>query len=165
LTDLIKTEKNKVILNILDNLKSEFNVTSRDIILILESHDRSAVPIEIFAERKLSALQALAKYLRENLDYSNKQISSALKKDSRSIWSAYEQSKTRKKMQFDITKSSMTIPIEIFSHDQPMLGSLIIYLKEMGWSNKKIAATLKRSATTTSTIFGRMSKNGKKKQW
>lgn len=160
MTDLIKSEKNKLILQLLNNLKSEFNVNSRDLISILINAEKNFVPLEIFAERKLSVQQALVKFMKENLQMSNKEISDSLNKDPRSVWSAYEQSKPRMKPLFEIPHSVMPLPLSIFKEKESLLESVVLFLKGQNWQNHKIASALNRSETTISTTYGR-SKNGK----
>ncbi|MFA5141367.1 MAG: hypothetical protein WC471_00135 [Candidatus Woesearchaeota archaeon] len=160
MTDLIKSEKNKSILRLLDNLKSEFNVNSQDIISILIHAEKNFVPLEIFADRSLSVQQALVKFMKENLDMSNKEISDSLNKDPRSTWSAYEQSKSRMKIRFEIPHSIMPLPISIFKEKSSLLESIVLFLKNQSWQNHKIASTLNRSETTISTVY-RRSENGK----
>lgn len=155
---MIKTEKNKVLLSILNNLKSEFNINSQELVSLLMSSDKSMMPVEAFAERKLSVLQSVVKYLKENLEYSNKQIADILNKDSRSIWDAYEKAKTRRSERFEIERTEMPVPLSIFKSNPSLLESLVLYLKGQGWPNRKIAAVLNRGETTISTIYTRVNK-------
>lgn len=157
----IKEEKEKKVLELLDSIKQEFNISSYEILNLL-SNEENTFPIEIFSERKLSLLQAAVKYLKENKNYSNKKIAEALTKDQRSIWLAYSKAKTRKKENFVIKKSESNIPFSIFQNKDSLLGPLIDYLKSLGWSNRKIANRLNRSETTISTMYRRsLRQNGK----
>lgn len=152
--DSIKHEKDKTVLVALEVIKSEFNLNSEDLISLL-TIDKGIFPIEIFAERKLSLLQASVKYLKENLGYTNKKISDVIGRDPRSIWAAYEKAKTRKKEDFIIVESEIKIPFSVFKDKLTLLEPLVLYLKSLDWSNRKIARVLNRGETTISTIYRR----------
>jgi len=160
IVETIKNEKESVLIEVLEIIKNQFNISSDDLAKLLMSNE-ILVPIEIFAERKLSLLQSLVKYLRENKNNTNKKISDLLIKDNRSIWLAYEKAKQRKAEVFTITKSELNVPLLIFKGKDSLLGPLVLYLKSLGFSNRNIAEKLNRGETTISTIYRRsLQKNG-----
>ena len=53
------------------------------------------IPIKILAERKLSVLESIAKFLADNYDLSLSKIAKLLHRDPRTIWTVY--SRARKK--------------------------------------------------------------------
>jgi len=151
----IQETKNRAILDVIDSLKTEFNVSGSEIISLLISVDKEMVPLEIFSDRHLSGLQALVKYLKENLGYKNVQIASLLNKDTRSIWSAYDKSKSRVKSKYAINESKKLVPISIFQATDSVLEALVVFLRKEKWSNGSIALVLRRSEGTISNLYKR----------
>lgn len=55
------------------------------------------IPISIFKDRKLSALEALAEYLKDELNLRYCKIAAMLGKDPRTIWTVYSRAKKKRK--------------------------------------------------------------------
>lgn len=55
------------------------------------------IPITIFRDRSLSVLEALAEYLKEELNIRYCKISILLNKDPRTIWTVYNRAKRKRK--------------------------------------------------------------------
>ena len=126
---------------------------SRD--LIKKTQEDILIPVSIFNE-KLSTLETICKYLRENLNFSNKKISSVLNKSSKSIWQAYNNSKKKYSFKFEVTQSKYFIPISILNTRKSILGSVILFLKdELMLSYHEIGLLLKRDERTIWTIYQR----------
>ena len=53
------------------------------------------IPVSIFSNRRLSALEALVLYLKEQLNLSYREISVVLSRDQRTIWTVYKRSKIK----------------------------------------------------------------------
>ena len=53
------------------------------------------IPIFIFANRKIGALEALTKYLKEELKLTNYEIAGILNRDNRTIWTSYNRAKNK----------------------------------------------------------------------
>ena len=54
-----------------------------------------SVPLSVFKDRKLSVLESLVKYLKENYELRFSEIASLLNKDQRNIWTVYNRSKNK----------------------------------------------------------------------
>ncbi len=118
------------------------------------------IPVSIFNE-KLSTLETICKYLRENLNFSNKQISSVLNKSSKSVWQAYSNSKKKYSYKLEVTQSRYFIPVSILGARKSIFGSIVIFLKdELTLSYHEIGFLLKRDERTIWTIYQR-EKNAK----
>ena len=65
------------------------------------------VPCCIFKERSLGILEALTKYMKEDLDLKYKEIASLLNRDNRVIWMTY--SNARKKLKKRLVVDKKTI--------------------------------------------------------
>jgi DNA-binding NarL/FixJ family response regulator len=105
-------------------------------------------PLFIFSNRKLGVLEAVVKYLRENANLNYHQIALMLKRDDRTIWCSYNNASKKMKEKFS-DNYEHNVDIEIFS-DRALspLKSLIVHLKDSGFTFKQIALMLNRSYKT-----------------
>lgn len=100
-------------------LKDEFNLRFHDIAMILNRNDRTIwatyksacrkrkqkliakeskffVPVSIFADRKLSVLEAIISYLKDNYNLRYSEIAVLLNRDERNIWAVYNKALKKK---------------------------------------------------------------------
>jgi len=127
-------------------------IESKDLIKL---QDEILIPTSIFNE-ELSALETICKYLKENLNFTNKKISFFTNKSSKSIWQAYNNSKKKLSSKFQITPSKYFIPISILRTRKSILGSIILFLKdELNLSYSEVGILLKRDQRTIWTIYNR----------
>ena len=100
-------------------LKEELNLRFHEIAVLLNRNDRTIwatysiaskkrkerldakeskifIPISIFADRKLSVLEAVVSYLKDNFNLRYSEIASLLNRDQRNIWTVYSQYKKKK---------------------------------------------------------------------
>ncbi len=61
-----------------------------------ESSDKK-IPLEIFRDKKLSILENLTSYLKENMNYTYHEIAVLLNRDDRTIWTCYNRAMKKKK--------------------------------------------------------------------
>lgn len=61
-----------------------------------EGESKLEIPISIFSSRKLSVLESIVYYIKENYDLTFHEIALVLKRDDRTIWTVYQ--KAKKKM-------------------------------------------------------------------
>ncbi len=61
----------------------------------METSKDILIPLRIFFDRKLSVLEHLVLYLRENRSNSNKEIAMLLDKNESTIWTAYTRAKKK----------------------------------------------------------------------
>ena len=99
-------------------LKEDFNLKNHEIALLLNRNDRTIwatyniackkrkeklivkeserkIPISIFTERKLSVLEAIVGYLKEQIELTYSEVSRLLNRDSRNIWTIYNRYKLK----------------------------------------------------------------------
>lgn len=143
-------------------LKSKYNLSTNQLLEFLESsfklfEKEDLIPISIF-QSNLAPLEALTKYLKENLNYKFSKIASLLNRDQRTIWSAYQSTKN-KKIKLNI-KSEILVPLSIFSNRKfSILESLVTYLKgKYDFTFHKIALHLNRNDRTIWTVYSRAKK-------
>lgn len=120
------------------------------------------IPVQIFS-LGLSPSEALCKYLKENRNFSFKEISDMIKRDERSIWNNYQRAISKNKEKI-IVKAGINVPISIFEDRQlSIFESLIYYMREnLKMKNKDVAKLLNKNTSITYTVYKRAleKKNG-----
>ena len=123
------------------------------------------LPSSIFRKFPLSILEAAAKYLKDEKNFSFHEIGEILYRDERNIWTVY--SRAKKKLENFVEKetenptiSDILIPSTIF-HEQELcvLETLSEFLKDQkGLSFKEIAGLLGRDQRNIWTVYSRAKK-------
>lgn len=117
---------------------------------------KQGIPISIF-NKKLSALEAIVKYLREELGLSYKEIGKILKRKPGPIGVTYRNAKKKFSGELDCS-SRQLIPFSIVKPKLTVFESLVLYLKQNNFSFKKIAFLLSRNYRTIWTVYSRAKK-------
>lgn len=113
----------------------------------------SEIPIGIFSQR-LSGLQSIVKFLREEKGLRYSQISRELARDQRTIWAVYSTVKKAPKIKH--TKTDMCVSTSIFcARRYSILESISSHLKKSGYSTREIAKLLGKSPKTIWTVLSR----------
>jgi len=118
--------------------------------------NQPGIPLSIFSTR-LSILEAIVKYLRENKELSYPEIASILKRNPGPVGVIYRTAKSKFLPSLDVS-SQVTIPLTIFSKNLTVFESVIAYLKAIGFSFRKISLLLKRDYKTVWTTYSRAKK-------
>lgn len=123
----------------------------------------NVLPVFIFKNNSLSALETIVKYLKEEHNFSYAEISRLLNRSSKTIWITYQRAK--KKMPKKLKgKSDIFIPVNIFQNRKfSVLENLVSYLKqeqEIGY--KEIAKLINRNYRTVLTVYRRFRKKANK---
>ncbi|MFH1641539.1 MAG: hypothetical protein ABIC04_01435 [Nanoarchaeota archaeon] len=118
------------------------------------------VPSSIFRERKLGILEALTKYLKEEIKMSYHDMATHLNRDDRVIWTTYNNGKKKFQGRLDIDRQSVWIPASIFANRKiGVLEVLTKYLKEeIELANCEIAGILNRDNRTIWMSYNRAKK-------
>ena len=121
-------------------------------------------PVSILNE-KLTILESLVKYLKEEKLLSLHQIAEALGRDERNIWHILENSKKKYPQKFILKEEKILIPLSIFSSTKlSALESIVDYLKtEFSFTYHEIALLLKRDDRTIWTVYQRARKKNESK--
>jgi|GEM_PF-2042048 len=123
--------------------------------------EEKEIPISIFSS-PLGALEAVVKYMKENLQLTYKEISDLLYRDQRTVWTAYH--KSREKMPEPIKVEGEMIKTSIFNNKMTILESVISSLKQKKLRNKEIAEILNRDERNIWTIYNNAIKKTKWKE-
>jgi hypothetical protein len=121
-----------------------------------EKHQDISIPLCIF-NGKLSILESVVKYLKEDVNLKYCEIARLLKRNDRTIWSTYSNSKKKFPMYFKIKKCEYSVPVSIFGKENYSVFELIVYyLKDkMGLRYSQIALLLHRDQRTIWTVYNR----------
>ena len=112
-----------------------------------------SIPITIFTSR-LGALEAISKYMKENLGTSYHKIAELLNRDDRTIWTAYKKASKKLPSMIKVRETEIFIPISILENRKlTILESIIVYLKQNGLKYSEIAKLLDRDQRNIRTIY------------
>lgn len=151
----------------LEKLATEFqNKTLRD--LQSKEKERSTekaetpphitIPISILCTKKLSSLEAIVKYLRENKKLSYSSIAHLLERNPKTLAVTYRQAKIKYSEEFHIRIEDKTLPTTIFSKKLSILESICHHLRTQENSYAEIARMLCKDQRTVWTVCHRAEK-------
>ncbi|MEM2018117.1 MAG: hypothetical protein QW585_02805 [Candidatus Pacearchaeota archaeon] len=144
-------------------IKEKYNLTTEEIIRLLEEK-KEEIPVSIFTEN-LGALEAVVKYMKEELKMNYSEIAKRLNRDERTIWVTYRNALKKKKEKLDVKATKFFVPISIFADRRlSILESLVRYLKEKNLTYAEIAKLLNRDQRNIWTINSRARKKLSKKR-
>ena len=147
---------------VLELIKKKYYLSSKKIKVLIEEEEQNTIPCSIFS-RCLGISESIIKYLRENLHFSNKDISIILNKSQTNIAVTYKKTKEKLPKKFSSLNFENKIPISIFETRRlTSFESVVLYLKEKeNHSFHKIALILDRDDRTIWTTYTRAkTKNG-----
>ncbi|KHO45598.1 MAG: hypothetical protein QS98_C0009G0007 [archaeon GW2011_AR3] len=109
----------------------------------------------VLRDRKLGILQAVVKYLKEELNFSYHEIAAILNRDDRAIWSSHNHARKKSQERFVVKEPNYWIPVGIFA--DPRLGpleTLAFYLREKeNYGFTEIGNLLNRDVKTIWTSY------------
>ena len=131
----IKGDKSFQILKLaLDDLKEKYKLAHNEILSLIEEKPISKeimIPVSVFEVKGLSALEAICKYLKEEMDLSYSKIALLLNRDSRTIWTTYKNSVIKKKEKLSVKESRFRIPVSALANRKfSILESVACYLRD-----------------------------------
>lgn len=119
-----------------------------------------SVPCEVFRQG-FSGLGAIIKYLKEEENLTYSQISKAINRDQRTVWTTYSKVKTKVPEQLKkfSKKEKRSFSTNILKNrDLSILENVSVYLKESGLTLKEISNELGRDSKTIWTALNRAKK-------
>ena len=125
---------------------------------------KESVSVSIFT-KKLTILEAIVKFLREEKKYSYHSIGQLLGRNEKNIWHTYHSAIKKVPSVSHAISSEISVPLEIFQDENSApLEALVVYLKEeLELSFSEISRILSRKDSTLRTSFVRAKqKHGKK---
>ena len=158
LQELRKDEAFRGFRSHIDSLQSKYKLDLVNIFQLL-SEKEIIIPACIFS-RKTSALEAVSKYMHENLNLSFNRIAELLNRSSKTVWQAYRAGKTKHSPRYRLESNKHFIPVSVLSDRRlSMLESISIYLKDhYGLRYSEIAEIVHRDQRTIWTVCARARK-------
>ena len=158
-------ETEKRLLDTLNYLKGQ-GLSSEEIIelvnklLKVPSKEEVKIPISVFKNEKLGALETIVKYLRENKLLSFKQIGSLTNRNDIALAVSYRNAKKKLEAKFVEEISPYYLPVSILQDRKfSVLENVVSYLKDtFGLTYHKIAILLNRNDRTIWTVYQRARK-------
>jgi len=114
-----------------------------------------SIPATIFSE-SLGILEALCKYMKENLEMNYSEIAKELNRDQRTIWTAYKKAKEKQKEIIVVEKTLVFLPTSVLrNRELTTLESIVYYLKKKGLKNSEIAKLVDRDQRNVWAIYSK----------
>ena len=156
--DLIEFEKAK---ELLLPIKKKYKINLNESLAIIK--EQVFFPVAVL-NKKLTILESVVKYLKEEKEFSLRKVSEVIGRDERNVWHIYNSTKKKHHKRFVIKKTKFWIPVNIFSNTKlSALEAIVSYLKEeFSLTYHEIALLLKRDDRTVWTVYQRAEKKNVK---
>jgi hypothetical protein len=147
---------------LIEPIQKKYKIDFSDLIKIKELSPE--IPISIF-NKKLSSLETIVKYLKENLGLTYHDIALLTGRDERNIWHTYNESLKKHNKRLEGNDPKISIPVSIIKNTKlSVLESIVWYLiktNNLGYS--EISKLLCRDAKTVWTCYKRALKKNDRK--
>lgn len=154
-------ELEKRIRDFIGIIRQEFNIDASEIAGLISrlSSEETHIPVSIFS-RKLSSLETIVKYLRENLELTFSKIGELTGRDQKALSVTYRNAKKKMPVPLNIGFSKFFIPLSLLKNRNfSVLENIVRYLKDNCHLNyHKIAVLLHRDDRTIWTTYNRAKK-------
>ena len=153
--DLSKQDKIELISYFINELKQMHEVTEQEILVRKEA----SIPVGIFANDYLSSLEAIVKYLKEELKLKFSKIGKLLNRSNKTIWATYHNAAKKMPSSFDLISRNIMIPVSALSNrSYSTLESIVGFIKDLDYSNHEVGEMLHLDDRTIWTVYDRVKK-------
>ena len=153
--DLSKDDKIEMISFFMSELKRLHEVDEKDIF----NRKEISFPVGIFSNDSLSSLEAIVKYLKEDLKIKFCKIARVLNRSSKTIWATYQKSIKKMPSPFGNVSRDIMIPASTISNRNfSTLESVVGFVKDLDYSNHEIGVMLHLDDRTIWTVYDRVKK-------
>lgn len=153
--DLSKENKIELISYFLNELKRIHEVSEQEIFLRKEI----SIPIGVFSNDVLSSLEAIAKYLKEELNLRFSKIGKLLNRSNKTIWATYHNAIKKMPSPFGEISHDIMIPVSAISNrSYSTLESVVGFIKDLDYTNHEVAQMLHLDDRTIWTVYDRVKK-------
>jgi hypothetical protein len=148
-------------------IEKKYGISKKDLLKTLEDKKdiTDSIPVSILRTDKLSSLEAIVKFLRENRKFSYNIIGKLLQRNPKTLAVTYSvaHQKMSKPFSTDVDSDTERIPFDAFSKDLSILESICAYLKSKNNSYAIIARMLNKDQRTVWTVCKRAEKKSGQK--
>ena len=140
---------------ILEKFKERYSMTYEEVLALLK-RDRELIPATVL-HKKLSPLESIAKFLKEEHELKYHEIAVLTGRDERNIWHAYTNASQKVPQKISPPLTKYSIPLSVLAEKKlSILESIVTYLKEeYTLSYKVIAQLVSRNERTIWTVHHR----------
>lgn len=146
----------------INEYSQKYDIPSKDVLdLIIQNKisdiQKEHLPISIFNNKKLSILEIIVKYLKENKNLKTSKIAKNLNRNPGAISVTYSNAIKKDSNPIENTDSNIFIPIDIFAkRDLSVLETIVVFLhKKRDMKPKEIAKALNKNVQTIYTALRR----------
>ncbi|MBW2971605.1 hypothetical protein KY359_01085 [Candidatus Woesearchaeota archaeon] len=147
------------------HLKEQHNIDTEDWFEkgFIKEHlegKHTLLPVSIFSNTELSALESIVKYLRENEGMQNTNVAALLGRTPAAVWITYRNASRKSAKRIMVQHTSTFIPTNVVAEKKfSVLESIALYLHQhYGLSYRVIAELLGRDQRTVWTVCNRARK-------
>lgn len=152
-SDLSKEDKIELISHLIDDIKKIHHVSEQEI----TGKKEACIPIGVFENDSLSSLEAIVKYLKEELKLKFSKIGKLLNRSNKTIWATYHKASRKMPSSFGSISKDIMIPAsKIADRSFSTLESVVGYIKELDYSNHEVASMLHLDDSTIWTVYDRI---------
>lgn len=146
----------KELVNRVSDLLFSLNTSEKkEILKEVLSVKEEGIPISAF-KAKLSCLEIVVRYLKDDSEMSFKEISLLLNRRLSTLYNTYNNSLKKYKSSLNVFDKSIVVPFNVFSDRKySTLESVVAYLVSSGYSLVKIASLLGKNYNTVKTVYRR----------
>jgi len=122
-----------------------------------KGRQQTLIPVTLFANEELSALELITKYLKENRGLTFHAIALLLKRDDRTIWATYSRAGKKYSGVLAPAPSEFFVPAQyVADRSVAVLESIVAYLHDVRKLRlSEIARLLHRDQSTVWTVYKR----------
>lgn len=147
-------EKNSEEIKALIKKLMQNEASSQELINMINDVRRDELPLELLLITKLSNLEAIVKYLRENQNLSYKEIGTKLNRNSMTLAVTYKNAKEKMPEPIELEIKN-TVPFSAFQNDLSIMESIVFYLSKQGLKQIQISKITGKDPRTIWTMLNR----------
>lgn len=152
---LPKKEQLKLLLFLIKDLKGEKRVEGFSAL----GEELFLIPIGVFSSGKLSALEAMVKFLKEERHLRFTKIGILLNRNVKTIWATYSSVLKKMPEPFPSLNDSVEFPASLIcDRSLSVFEHIVVLLKKLGHTNHEIGLLLRRDDRTIWSVYHRAKK-------
>ena len=153
--DLSKEDKIELVSYFINELKRLHDVSEQEIL----GKKEISIPVGVFSNDELSSLEAIVKYLKEELKLKFSRIGKLLNRSNKTIWATYHKAVKKMPSSFGAVSQEIMIPASAISNRSfSTLESVVGFIKDLDYSNHEVAIMLHLDDRTIWTVYDRVKK-------
>ena len=149
----------------LQEIKEKYNLSSNEILSFADEKKigkEILIPVSVFENERLSALEAVCKYLKEEHEFSFAKIASLLNRNSKTVWATCNNASGEKLV---VKESRYFVPVSAFADRKLSVLEVIVgYLRErFSLRYSEIALLLGRNERNIWGVYSRFKGKNEKR--